>query len=317
MDYRVKRLIITNGQSGVDAISQTGVEADLLSWDDVLHDGAVPDALDFRSLSRRRILELASFFGNEDEIRLKFDHRDTILETASQREEVLCWFEHDLYDQLQLWQVLDLLLPFHERVSIICENQYITSHSSEELRQLFNTRKVADKVHLEDASQLWTAFRRSSPTHLQELKGATSLRFANETIDRWSGCFPSKTDGLNTVERHTLELLLDESHPMPFVQLFKGVANKEQAQFMGDASFELVLNRLRLLAEPLIEFRSPSAGIFPDVAITAAGRSRLQGQSWTWDVNYQYWVGGVHLSPSNPWTFDPFSDCFIRLSDSK
>ena len=88
-------LHITNGDAAVPVLRAAGVAGTILPWRDVLHEGPVP-AVDADELSAVR-----SRFPTERSD--AFADRDRLLAEA---EELVLWFEHDLYDQLQLAQVL-------------------------------------------------------------------------------------------------------------------------------------------------------------------------------------------------------------------
>ncbi len=47
-------LIVTNGKSGVDSIRAAGIEEEIFSWDDMLHDGPVPGGYELAVLSELR-----------------------------------------------------------------------------------------------------------------------------------------------------------------------------------------------------------------------------------------------------------------------
>ncbi|NQV72781.1 hypothetical protein HQ496_06640 [bacterium] len=307
----MNRLIITNGDSGAYAIRNAGIEGDVLSWDDVLHDGAVPAGLNFEELCERRIAELVQFsWGSDRDIRGRFDSRNRVFKTAGERDELICWFEHDLYDQLQLWQILDQLHLLQKDVSVICEPNYVTNHTGEELQALFKNRQPAPAVSLEHAALLWSAFRNSDPSALWDLRGQQLLNFADETIERWATCFPSLHDGLNEVERNTLKLLSNGREPMAFSTLFKGISAQEDPQFMGDLSFFLLLKRMASLQQPLVSLLFDDSSPYPTAAITEAGRSQLSGTVESWDAKKELWIGGVHLSRLNQWFFDDRQQCF-------
>src|ERR1041384_3273164 len=97
-------LHITNGDSVVESFRDGGMPGTYLPWRDVLHDGAVPQRQTLRALSDVRAKEIAHLGGDGDynAIRAEFAKRDETLEAFYEHDEVVLWFEHDLYDQLQL-----------------------------------------------------------------------------------------------------------------------------------------------------------------------------------------------------------------------
>ncbi len=56
-----KSLIIANGDSSEDLISETGIGDEILAWRDVLRDGPVSESLNIEELSARQ-LKINLFF---------------------------------------------------------------------------------------------------------------------------------------------------------------------------------------------------------------------------------------------------------------
>ncbi|HEU4413180.1 MAG TPA: DUF1835 domain-containing protein, partial [Candidatus Angelobacter sp.] len=101
-------LHITNGDSVVGTFRKVKFPGVYLPWRDVLHDGPVPQTATLGELSDIRAQALADFgLGGLEDMRTGFAARDRVLEDFHRHEEIVLWFEHDLYDQLQLLQILD------------------------------------------------------------------------------------------------------------------------------------------------------------------------------------------------------------------
>ena len=117
-------LHITNGDSASNTIEKCGVQGQVLPWRDVLHDGPVPGHVSRERLSDERARFLADpLFGGYQRVRADFAERDELLNRAGEFDEVVLWFEHDLYDQLQILQILDWLADLDlgsTRLSMIC-----------------------------------------------------------------------------------------------------------------------------------------------------------------------------------------------------
>src|SRR6187401_2608554 len=100
-------LHVTNGESAGNTLRQTALGGAVLSWQDVLHEGPVP-AVPAPELPRVRARFLSECgWGSERSLLDAFERRDRLYRHALEaRTQVVLWFEHDLYDQLQLLQVL-------------------------------------------------------------------------------------------------------------------------------------------------------------------------------------------------------------------
>jgi uncharacterized protein DUF1835 len=102
-------LHITNGDSTGDTLRQTTLGGAVLPWRDALHEGQVP-TLPRQELLRTRAGFLAECGWSSRQVLLSsLERRDRqLLEALRDDRQVVLWFEHDLYDQLQLLDVLAL-----------------------------------------------------------------------------------------------------------------------------------------------------------------------------------------------------------------
>src|SRR5580658_5195057 len=162
-------LHITNGESV--SIPQAGLPGSVVYWNDILHDGPVPGGLTLEEVSRIRERFIAYFFA-VPLVEVSFARRDDAIAHFRDHEEVVLWFEHDLYDQLQLLQILDWFSQQHlggTRLSLISVNRYLGSMHPEQLRPLFDSRREVNGRELKTARTAWDAFCSSEPTGLAAL----------------------------------------------------------------------------------------------------------------------------------------------------
>src|SRR5207302_10898640 len=94
-------LHITNGESVVQGFREGAIPGSYLSWNDVLHDGAVPALPTLTELSDvcAQVLHRLGA-GSYEQVRAGFAARDQALVDSHAHAEIILWFEHDLYDQL-------------------------------------------------------------------------------------------------------------------------------------------------------------------------------------------------------------------------
>jgi Domain of unknown function (DUF1835) len=317
----VRRVLhITNGDSAVDRLRAAGFDGDVLSWADVLHEGPVPGRLGFAQLREVRARFIAERgWGAEAEVRADFEARDAALDACGDCAEVVLWFEHDLYDQLQLIQVLHRLQtqgPDPGRLSLACEAEYLGMMSVERVRSLFERRQPVTRPHVVLAGAAWSAFASPEAARLRVvLEGDTSaLPFLGAALRRHLQEFPSNRTGLSRSEEQALEAIaggsetIGEAFPRSHHQ-------KEEAVFLGDIVFAWYLERMSRVRVPLVELddgtpvRAPHAGVDArafwkrGARLTRAGRAVLAGEENAVALNgIDRWLGGVHLEapPGRP-----------------
>ena len=276
-------LHITNGD--VAAAVLAGLNAgQVLPWRDVLHEGPVRAGLTLDELSAERAAFIADAgWGALDDVLASFRSRDERLKGPE--EEVVLWFEHDLYDQLQLIQLLDWFASHPTpRLSLVCEAEYLGPMPAARATQLFEQRKRVTPRQIDIAEAAWLAFRSAHPAPLVEVlsQDLEPLPFLRAALIRQLEEFPWVEDGLSRTERSILDALADG--PLPFGRLFE--RTREEPAFMGDAVLRWHLARLE--AEGWIH----------------QGGGRWQSTGARGERRLERWLGGVRVRPESPWRWD-------------
>ncbi len=320
--------IITNGTGAVGAISQTEVTADFLTWDDVLHDGPVPATLGLHALSEVRARFIADCgWMAYPEAHQRFQSRDQRLNDSGQYDEVLLWFEHDLYDQLQLLQILDacatLPLP-NTRLTLICEKAYVAEENVAALQEAFQNRQEVTMAQIQLAVSGWKAVRSNTPAALVAfLKTDTSaLPHLKASLYRFLEEYPALKTGLSRNEQQILTCVVNGiTRPGP---LFRSVQVMEEAKYLGDWSFFRYLAGLVNGPAPLLQTASGVPFAFPaqtdltflsqTLSLTALGRRVLEQKAdWLTTHPIDRWLGGTHLDDTTNWRWDPDSHTTIYM----
>ena len=207
-------LHVTNGDATVPGLRGTGLAERIMPWRDGLHEGPVPDVPDAELRAIRA--------GYLDVSPAVIEERDRTLEEHRHGEYVL-WFEADLYDQLQVVQILARLHALDvppERITLICVGEHLgIAHfgglgelTSEQLARLPATAATTlTTAALEYATRAWAALRAPDPGGLGGIVATPSpeLRFVAEAYDRLSREYPSTRDGLSLTERRLLAAVAD------------------------------------------------------------------------------------------------------------
>jgi uncharacterized protein DUF1835 len=309
-DRMASALHVTNGDATVPALRGTGLARRILVWADVLHEGPVP-AVDDAELRRVRAAFLADLIPHEADWALAgLERRDRTLDAGRDGDYVL-WFEADLYDQLQLVQILARLRRLAvppERITLICIGEYpgiahfggLGELDSAQLRGLPAVAATTiTEAALDHAAAAWAALTAPDPGGLGAIAATPSpeLRFVAEAFDRLSREYPSTRDGLSLTERRALAAVA-EGASTAGAAFVRGAA-REARPFLGDTwAFER-LARLARAPTPLLEAEPPDGAVSraTRVRVTEAGRRVLRGEADHVNLNgIDRWIGGVHLA---------------------
>jgi hypothetical protein len=309
-----KRILhVTNGDAAAERILAAGVGGEILVWHDVLHEGPVPGRLGFAQLREVRARFIAERgWADEAFVLAELESRDATIDRCGECAEVILWFEHDLYDQLQLIQILHRFAtqgPDPGRLSLACEREYIGMMSVERVRAQHGRRVAVTREQVSLAAAAWGAFTANEAARITRLleNDTSALPFLAAALHRHMEEFPARRTGLSRSEQQALEAIREG--PTPMGEAFpRAHHQREDAIFLGDWVFAWYLERMSRVAVPLLlkEDGAPVGPIGADegrraywarrVLLTDAGRAVLEGRDNAVALNgIDRWLGGVHL----------------------
>ena len=317
-------LHITNGDSSVAILRQAEIPGDFLPWRDVLHVGPVPEGLSLRELSSRRAdFIIAQGWAGAAAVRASFAERDSVLEACGSYAKVMLWFEHDLYDQLQILQILDWFdrhLPAAVMLTMICTDRYLGMLTPEAMRDLLRYESAVTPAQMALARQAWAAFRAPTPQAWFELLSAdtSALPFLRGAVLRLLEEYPSTMNGLSRTANTALALLAQgEQQPE---SLFAPYQDSEERRFLGDTLFWGLLRRLLQSTPPALIASEGLPLTLPAqrtqrLSLTPMGEA-LRAGCWDWleCESLDEWIGGVHLTADNGWRWDTDAAVLVRYT---
>ena len=303
-------------------IKDAGLPGTLFEWDDPLYEGPVPEDASDEALVRIRAQYLADGVRwSIDDVVAGLTRPRTAIDDAGAYDELALWYEHDLFDQLNLIQLLTWIGrsgPTQRPVSLICIGSFpgrpdfkgLGELSPSELASLFDTRQPVDNAQYKLARQAWQAFRSSDPRALEELlpRDTSALPFLAPALWRYLEEFPWTTDGLSKSERRLLQLA--HSGSIDLRDAFPRMQDGETAFYVTDGLLDQMAQELSSTSPPLLnadftpsERRDTLQG---SVSLADDGRAVLAGtQDRVRMCGIDRWLGGVHLQAStNVWRWD-------------
>jgi len=312
-------LHVTNGDSAVLGIEGTGVGGDVLPWRDALHEGPVPAGVDDDELRAVRARFLADCgWGDAEAIEADMRARDERLAAALAAEEpVVLWFEHDLYDQLQLIQVL-AAVDGSAHVEAILPDRFLGAMEVDELAALWPERAPLQRDQAALAAFAWEAVRAPEPAGIEALLNThtAALPHLGPALRRLLEELPAVGDGLGRTERQALAAIAAGARTPPAI--FVATQRAEEAPFLGDTWMWTRLSELGRGDDRLVQ-TTAGAPLGPpppcsdangflaqELELTANGRAVLAGEADRAAlVPLDRWVGGIHVTGPDPaWRWD-------------
>ncbi len=316
----MKTLLITNGDSAAGLLREAGVEADILPWQDCLHIGPVPQTETDAELRNIRGSFLTSMSEKSvAEISEELKQRDNFIAHHGAFDRIELWFEHDLYDQLQLVQIVDMLTRHSRRENIILVQAptYLGMQRPDNILRFKDLALPVNDAMIATAAKVWKAFRQSDPQSFAALVAGKIAGFAflPAAIRRMLEELPGP-DGLSRTERQILySINRGVNRPGP---LFARVMAMEEAVFWGDTGFFSSLSNLAQGAHPMIRglsepFESAimedderrKAFILSSLELSETGSDVLAGNHDYADLNeIDFWWGGTHITKDRLWRWN-------------
>ena len=323
-------LHISNGDA--TDVPGTGLARHVLYWRDILHEGPVPEVApdELRRIRAGYLAGHDSAGPGSAAVLRQFTKRDQAVE-ANRAGEYVLWFEADLYDQLQLTEILARLAGLGVpagRVTLICIGEHagiarfggLGELTAGQLRELPHTNACArlTPAALELATRAWAALRAPTPEGLGAIAAARlgELRFLGEAFDRLSREYPATRDGLSLTERRVLAAVADgaEDAGTAFVR----AAARETRPYLGDTTCFARMDQMAAGPHPLLRLDPPGRPVArtTGVRLTGTGARVLAGQADQVAVNgIDRWIGGVHLRGHHvPWRWDDATETIVRLA---
>ena len=319
-------LHVTNGESAGNSLRQTSLGGAVLPWQDVLHEGPVP------AVPRPELLRIRAGFlsdcgwGSRRAIHSSLERRDRqLVEALRGGSHVVLWFEHDLYDQLQLLDALTLAHDAGASPELIVVDAFpgkpafrgLGELQPDELETLWPTRREAAADVLDAAVSAWAAFRAPEPTALAEwsARGSQELPLVARALRRLLEELPGREDGLSGTERCALQAIAAGARTP--AAAFIDAQRLEDAPFLGDAWFYRALAALGGGPERLVETAAgdplPAPPPLSDglvfsrlpLRLTKAGQRVLRAESDRVDLlGLDRWIGGTHVTAETAWRWD-------------
>jgi hypothetical protein len=248
-------LHVANGHCTTRLIESARLPGRTSIWADALHDGPVGDVADEQLIRVRAAFIAGQTDASADEIEAGLRQWRAVIDADDRYSELVLWFEHDLFDQLNLVQLLTRVgrdRPVRRPVSLVSIDRYpgyasfkgLGELKPAEIATLYEQRRRLSPQQYAVSAAAWDAFRSGSRARVEALlhEDTSALPFLAAALRRYLDEDRADAAGLNRSERR----LIDQLHggPLDIHTAFAGMHEGETAYYITDTSFWTMVKRL-------------------------------------------------------------------------
>lgn len=264
----LKTLHITNGNHLTDYLKELKYAGDFLTWQEMLCDGPTKEQIYTEAFFNLRKDFLSDFYDieiNENELKKELD----ILNHTEQFQQIVLWFEYDLFCHINLIGVISLLkqkninLPLY----LVCSGRVegekdlkaLTELKPEQLHKHYENKISLSADDVDLMNSLWRVYCGKDHNLFKPfIVQKSSFPYLANCLKAHLQRFPDSVTGLSTLELHTLDIISDQKikskrHLLGYILNFQGYYGfgdlqiskmiDTLAMFYTEEEGQIVLNR--------------------------------------------------------------------------
>tara|TARA_B100001146_G_C16170915_1_gene430037 strand:+ start:495 stop:1427 length:933 start_codon:yes stop_codon:yes gene_type:complete len=252
-------LHITNGDSFTEKLKSLKLKGDIITWREMLCEGKTLTTVGSESFWKTRF----EFLNKNYKVSKSWFIEKTLKEYRSlcnhkQQDEIVLWFEYDLFCQINMIAVLSWLKANRKyaQISLVCSGKEdesgklysLSELSDEQLLYLYKNKTELTQDDIEYADYVWQLYCSDNPIRLENLSDFSEFQFEYlpDALHTHLQRFPSIKNGLNSMENNILQIALDKKPASRKVFLAEILQNQGFLGF-GDSQYERAITRLKPL----------------------------------------------------------------------
>lgn len=273
-------LHITNGDNFTSKLQSLHLKGDIITWREMLCEGKTLCNVGSESFWKTRF----EFLNKNYKVSKSWFVEKTLKEYRSlcnhkQQDQIVLWFEYDLFCQINMLAVLSWLKTHrrHAEISLVCSGNEDESDklyglgelNDEKLMELYGNRTILSQDDIEFADYAWQLYCSDNPIRLENLINHNSFQFEylSDALKAHLKRFPTIKNGLNELENRVLETALSKK-PSSRKELLGEVLTDQGYYGFGDTQHDRIITSLK-----------PLFGSFNPVKLTKKGREILENKA--------------------------------------
>lgn len=253
----MSQLHIANGDDIAEKIASLGLPGEVIVWREMLCEGPTSFVLDSEEFIRLRTNFLSATYKiGEEDYRKQFIKELNKLTVINGYDEVVLWFEFDLFSHINMLAAISHLLENKKKepVSLVCSKKLkgekefspLSQLSAKHLKNHYDCRISLSKEDLLIAGHMWQLYNCDNPQKLKtQIKKKTNFEYLSSCIRAHIERFPNSKNGLNSLEKNILKLI--EKNNITSMNQLIGYTLEYQGYYgLGDIQVKRMIDKLSL-----------------------------------------------------------------------
>lgn len=253
-------LHITNGDYTTKRLKKLNFEGQIITWREMLCEGKTTVEVGSEDFWRTRF----DFFKSSYKVSKQKFIDYTVKEyrnlcNQKQQDEIVLWFEYDLFCQINMLAVISWLKRYRKgrQISLVCSGKIKTQEklvglgelSDNQLKKHYKNKVILTQDDIEYADYIWQLYCSDSPLQLENASKSNKnsiFNYLEEAIKSHLLRFPSIKNGLNHIENGILETVKNNQFNTKNQLVANLLANQENYGF-GDTQYFNKIEQLKKL----------------------------------------------------------------------
>lgn len=250
-----KILHIANGDDIFDRLKVLEIPGEVLIWREMLCEGPTRQDItspEFKQL-RQTFLE-ENYDISATEYETEFISELIKLKTLNQYDEIILWFEFDLFSHINMLAAISHIVEREDQVPVylVCsgwvrgENELLplSELNQKQFQDHYQRKMLLTQEDLETASLIWEIYCSSNPLRIKaEIKKTSNFQYLSSCLRAHIERYPNVKTGLNTLETNVLKLI--DQHDIKSLNQLLGYALSYQGYYgYVDAQMERVIEKV-------------------------------------------------------------------------
>lgn len=251
-------LHITNGDSTTNYLKKLNFKGDFITWREMLCEGKTEVKVGSEHFwkSRFDFLKQSYKITKKQFIDLTLKEYRNLCNQKSQ-EEIVLWFEYDLFCQINMIAVISWLKRYRKgrKISLVCSGEIngsskkfgLSELSEKQIKEHYKNKVELTQDDISYADYVWQLYCSNDPIKLQNVyqyQQNTTFKYLIDSLLAHLQRFPSIDNGLNSLENNILNIAATTKIPSQ-EKLIATLLKQENNYGFGDIQYQKQLTNLK------------------------------------------------------------------------